>query len=491
MLNSWNKLSIKWKIFVFLILFCFVLLSFLWTFQVLFLDRFYKFIKTNEIRNISSVISTSANEDGFFDANIMTTIADSYGVCLEIALPDGYPIYSVCTSSNCIIHRMSPTEKRNLYWIALENNGEYTRTYRDTIIVNTIRRSGFRHQISIERVPEESLVYANILVDANGNTALLLVNSIISPIGATSNILRVQLNFITGFAILLSTILAFLISKRVSQPIEKINKIAKRLAISDYNVVFEETGYKEINELAATLNFTANELSKVEGLRRELIANVSHDLRTPLTLISGYAEAIRDLPSENNTENIQIIIDESNRLSSLVADLLDISKLQSGMEMLDHTTYNFTKSVEKTITTLSELVKKEGYKISFIKDEDIYISADELKISQSVYNMLINAVNYTGEDKTIVVKQIVSESHVKLTITDTGDGIAKRDLPHIWNRYYRVEKNHKRSITGSGLGLSIVKQIVDLHEGDCGVCSEVGNGSTFWIELKRYLPPEY
>ena len=485
MLNFWNKLSIKWKIFVFLLFFCFILLCFLWTAQVLFLDRFYKSIRTNEIRDISSVIATSVDDYGFFDARIMNDIVDSYNVCLEIATSSGYPLYSICTSNNCIIHRMTSDEKRSLYAAALENRGEYTRTYQYTSIVNTIRRSGMRHYITFEEVPEESLVYANILVDDYGSTALLLVNAIITPVGTTANTLRVQLNFITSFAVLFSILLALLISKRVSKPIEKINKTAKQLAASDYDVVFEETGYKEINELAATLNFTAKELSKVESLRKELIANVSHDLRTPLTLISGYAEAIRDLPSDDNTENIQIIIDESRRLSSLVADLLDISKLQSGMDFLNLTKYNLTETVRKTIFTISELVKKDGYKINFIKDEDIYITADELKISQTIYNLLINAVNYAGEDKTVIVKQTVSSSHVRLIVTDMGEGISEEDLPHIWDRYYRVEKNHKRSITGSGLGLSIVKQIIMMHEGNCGVSSGVGKGSTFWIELKR------
>ena len=485
MLNCWNKLSIKWKIFVFLLCFCFILLCFLWVFQVLFLDRFYKTIRTNEIRDISSLIAASVDDDGFFDANIMDDIVASYNVCLEIATNIGHPIYSICNTNNCIIHRMTADEKRNLYMITFEHGGEHTITYRYARVVSTIRRSGLGHHISFETVPEESLVYANILFDDHGNTALLLVNAIITPVGTTANTLRVQLNYITGFAVLVSILLALLISRRVSKPIEKINKAAKQLAVFDYDVVFEETGYKEINELAATLNFTANELSKVESLRKELIANVSHDLRTPLTLISGYAEAIRDLPSDDNSENIQIIIDESRRLSSIVADLLDISKLQSGMDFLNLTKYNFTETVEKTISTISELVKKDGYKINFIKDEDIYITADELKISQTVYNLLINAVNYTGEDKTITVKQTASDSHVKLMVIDTGEGISEEDLPYIWDRYYRIEKNHKRSVTGSGLGLSIVKQIIELHGGSWGVSSGIGAGSAFWIELKR------
>jgi signal transduction histidine kinase len=270
----------------------------------------------------------------------------------------------------------------------------------------------------------------------------------------------------------------------VSNPIEKINDSAKVLSRGNYNVSFDGSGYKEIRELSDTLNYASKELSKVEGLRKELIANVSHDLRTPLTLIGGYAEAMRDLPDENTSENAQIIIDETNRLTTLVNDMLDISKLQSNMQVLNISLFNLTDSLKKSISNMCELLKKDGYTIDFVFNEDVIIEGDESKISQAFYNLLINAVNYSGADKKIKISQILKKDSVKIEVSDTGEGIPEKDLPYIWDRYYKSDKSHKRALTGTGLGLSIVKSIIYMHNGSYGVESKEGDGSTFWFELK-------
>jgi len=161
----------------------------------------------------------------------------------------------------------------------------------------------------------------------------------------------------------------------------------------------------EIKELSDTLNFTACELSKVESSRRELIANVSYDLRNHLTLIAGYAEAMRDLPNENTPENAQIIIDEAMRLNTLVNNLLNLSKIQSGAKTLDISEFNLTESISRMIDRTSELVKKEGYVIEFIYEDQVYVMADEIHIALALYNLLVNAIAYTGEDKKVIVKQ--------------------------------------------------------------------------------------
>jgi len=247
---------------------------------------------------------------------------------------------------------------------------------------------------------------------------------------------------------------------------------------------FNGKGFLEIGELSDTLNSAAAELNKVEALRRELLANISHDLRTPLSLIYSYAEMIHDFPDEITPEQTQIIMDETQRLKTLVNDVLDISKLESGIEGLSLSKYNLTKSVKATTERIAELVKKNGYHLSFIYDKEVFIYADETKITQVLYNLLVNAINYTGEDKNIIIHQTTSNENVKIEVTDNGDGIALENLPYIWDRYYKVGKKHKRAIMGTGLGLSIVKKIIELHGGNYGVESQVGKGSTFWFELK-------
>lgn len=263
----------------------------------------------------------------------------------------------------------------------------------------------------------------------------------------------------------------------------RINDTAKEMAKGKFDVVFDEKDYKEIAELSTTLTQTAKELDKNENLRRELIANVSHDLRTPLTMIIAYAEVMRDLPGENTPENVQVVIDESKRLTNLVNDMLDISKLQAGVMEKNATEYNLTESIHAVLERYNKLKEQDGYVIDFEYQEEVFVEADEFKIFQVIYNLVNNAINYTGADKTVRVIQKVSDGKVRIEVSDSGEGIAKDALPYVWDRYYKVDKTHKRSVMGTGLGLSIVKNILELHQAEYGVESEVGEGSTFWFSL--------
>ena len=246
---------------------------------------------------------------------------------------------------------------------------------------------------------------------------------------------------------------------------------------------FNAKGYREVEELNDTLNYAKTELAATEKLQQELIANISHDLRTPLTMITGYGEVMRDLPGENNAENIQIIIDEATRLSTLVNDLLDLSKLQSGALQAEKKEFCLTDSVSGILERYSKLVEQDGFNISFDSSEDIYVNADELRISQVIYNLVNNAVNHAGADKTVIITQKLFDRRVRIEVTDHGEGIPADKLPYIWERYYKVDKEHKRGVIGSGLGLSIVKSILDAHNARYGVRSTYGKGSTFWFEL--------
>jgi signal transduction histidine kinase len=178
-------------------------------------------------------------------------------------------------------------------------------------------------------------------------------------------------------------------------------------------------------------------------------------------------------------------MEETKRLTLIVNDLLELSKLESEIGRLDSSVFSLTESVEATVERMNELLKTEGFEISFEYGESVAVKADKPKLERALYNLLINAVNYSGESKSVAVKQTVSENTVRISVADCGEGISEEELPFIWYRYYKSGKTHRRGVAGLGLGLSIVKRIMELHGGKYGVESELDRGSTFWFELKR------
>lgn len=467
-----TKFGIKWKVFLCFSVFTVVIVCLLWLFQTVFLEDFYKLIKTNSIYNSAAALEKNIDRDDLSD--VISGISQSQDVYIRIVTQSGEDF-----SSENLSLRINPFELGELYLRAVSNNGSYMQIFSNKRTEASLD-GGYFYSRSRQM---ESIVYVR-LAKRHGQEAMIILNAMISPVDATVQTLRIQLIWITVILLLLSLVLSFVVSKAIAKPIENINHSAKALAQGKYDITFPNSGYREIAELGDTLNYAANELAKTEGLRRELIANVSHDLRTPLTMITGYGEVMRDLPGENTPENVQIIIDEAKRLTALVNDILDISKLQSGTQQLNLTVFSLTQAVRETLKRYDKLTAHDGYRIDFISDHDVLVRADELRISQVIYNLINNAINYTGDDKQITVTQTVHDGWVRISVTDTGDGIPEEMLPLIWDRYYKVDKTHKRAAVGTGLGLSIVKSTIDLHGGRCGVISSQGQGSTFWFELK-------
>jgi len=460
-----------------------VLISLLWIFQTVLLDSFYQGIKTMKLKSSAQAISQNI-DNAELDA-LVQRLAQENEMCIRIVNAQMQELCTAEVTTNCIIHLLDPLSTMDFFRRADEAGGWCNETY----IRDDFRNIAYTEDAFVGRVPandegmSKSMVYAQVVTRQDGQKLMILLNSPISPVQATVQTLRVQLACITVLMLLLSLLLAMIIARSISRPIEKLNEDAKRLAAGDYEAEFVGEGCRELEELGLTLGKAASELRKVEGLRQDLIANVSHDLRTPLTMISGYGEVMRDIPGENTPENLQIIIDESRRLSALVNDMLDISKMQSGMASLNESRFCLTEAVREILGRYTKLREQEGYEITFEAERDVNIFADELKISQVIYNLINNAINYSGARKSIRVRQTVRDGWVRLEIIDSGDGIPSEQLPLIWDRYYRVDKNHKRETVGTGLGLSIVKMVLQLHGAHYGVESAVGVGSNFWFEL--------
>ena len=233
-----------------------------------------------------------------------------------------------------------------------------------------------------------------------------------------------------------------------------------------------------------------DELSKTEELQKDLMANVSHDLKTPLTMIKAYAELILDIninDKEKCKNNLTIIIEEVNRLNELVNDILALTKVENDLDKLDISSFGLIKLIEKIVKQHNIYVIKDGYSIEFIHNniKELIIDADKKKIEQVIYNLLNNALNYTGEDKKIIIKIVEDDKDYTIMVIDSGKGIDKKEIDHIFDRYYRSKKNHKRYVYGTGLGLSIVKNILLLHNYPYGVTSKKNKGTTFYFKIKK------
>ena len=337
---------------------------------------------------------------------------------------------------------------------------------------------------------EQALVYIERVKTGETETAGLLMATRITPLRSTRNAMRNQFMLIV-LAILLATgLVGYTMAGSISEPIIETNQAALALSRSRYTRPPHSGGYREIAELNDTLVRTAEDLSRVEDLQRELIANISHDLRTPLTMIEGYAEAMRDIPDENTPENMQIIIDETKRLSSMVNEVLDFSRMRTGNLEMRKARFDLTELVRSICDRVSRMSGVEGYTVVFDGKEPCEVEADSGRIGQVVYNLLGNALTYTGADRTVRVTEERRENRIRIQIADSGEGIAPDELPYIWDRYYRSRENHRRSIIGSGLGLNICRSILEKHQAPFGVDSRQGEGTVFWFELPAVDPGE-
>ena len=229
---------------------------------------------------------------------------------------------------------------------------------------------------------QQSLSYFQLAACLDGREVMVNINARITPLNATVGTLQIQIFCIGTLFFVLAGLLALWMARFIAKPIEDISRSSKELSRGNYEVYFDGRGYREIAELSDTLNGTAKALRQVERLRQELVANVSHDLRTPLTMIIGYGEAMRDIPGENTAENIQIIIDEAQRLSLLVNDILDISQIEAGMRRMEKGPLNLTQSIRETLSRYQKLVEQQGYAIEFEAGEAAWVLADRVKLDQ-------------------------------------------------------------------------------------------------------------
>ncbi len=467
---------------MYLCLFAGALLLALWLLQIVFLDSFYKAYKRAELKKAAQLAEDNI-DNSQLDA-LLQEIANQQGLSLLVADPDTLEILYRQDGMKPGLLPNSPRQIQRYWQAAEQEGGSYIQTQSRRLSGErlTYRPSAFTGHAPPPMEDElESILCARAVSSRQGRRILLV--SVVTPVGSTAEALQAEFWFICALLAVFALGLALLTSRKISAPIIRLNQAAKRLGKGQFDVEFQGGGYREIHELSDTMAQAARQLGRQDDLRRELLANVSHDLRTPLTMIIGYAEAIRDLPGEDTPENIQVIIDEAARLNQLVTDLLDLSKLQAQSQPLDIQVFCLTDSVREALARLDKLASAAGYQVIFRQDREVYVRADELRLSQVIYNLVGNAIAHTGEDRRVVVDQLTRPGFVRIQVTDSGPGVPPEERQLIWERYYKKSKNNRRPDMGSGLGLAIAKAALIQHGALYGVESGPDHGSIFWFEL--------
>ncbi len=472
--------SLGFKIWIYFMLFTAIILVILWLAQTVFLGNFYHIMKENDVSGMADTIMQKQDDADFedtidqlaYDNSSLILVIDQSGEVLYQS--DGHGPGAVFQTKSeggqtvQINKSFSPPIQQHFNELIndLLTSPEETLSY-------TYEEAGF---------DGETLVYGAEMGDK-----ILLISTPLDPVDATTDILKSQLVYVTIIALILGVLISYFIARKLAKPITKITTSAEKLAKGDYEVQFEPGDYEEIDQLATTLNYTTKELSKVENLRRELVANISHDLRTPLTMIKAYAELIRDISGddkEKREKNIKVIIQEADRLSALVNDILELSKMQTDNDEIHLQPINLSETIHNINERFTALVLQEKIKIHVDVAPHLIVSADPAKMERVLYNLIGNAINYVGEDRLVQVNLIDLDDHIRFEVIDSGKGIPKEELELIWDRYYKA-KTHKRSVVSNGIGLSIVKNILVQHEIDFGIISDIGKGSTFWFEFPK------
>ena len=333
-----------------------------------------------------------------------------------------------------------------------------------------------------------------------------LLRSPVESMRESASISNRFLLYIGSVLIVVSILLIWYFSKRITDPIRELARLSDRMADLDFDAKYTSGGSNEIGELGENFNRMSEKLEstiselkkannslqkdieqkdKLEKMRNEFLGNVSHELKTPIALIQGYAEGLKEGVNEDAESRefyCDVIMDEASKMNQMVKNLLTLNQLEFGDEDIVFERFNLTALVKGVLQSMEIMADQAGAKIMLHTEEDIYAWADEFKVEQVVRNYVSNACHHVSGDMVIEVKMVQKDGKVRVSVFNTGNPIPEADAPHIWDKFYKVDKAHTREYGGNGIGLSIVKAIMKSFNQEYGV-KNYDNGVEFWFEL--------
>ena len=352
------------------------------------------------------------------------------------------------------------------------------------------------------RMGSEYLILLGTLSDGN----LILMRTALESIRESAGISNRFLAYSGTLAVVLSAMLSIFASRKIAKPILELTDISKRMTDLDFNAKYQSKGENEIdqlgehiNQLSHTLEKTISELksannellidierkTQIDEMRKDFLSNVSHELKTPLALIQGYAEGLLECINEDEESRsfyCEVIMDEADKMNQMVKKLLTLNQLEFGKDIVKMERFDLTELIRGVLASASILLKQNEITLTFNTDMPMYVWADEFKVEEVVTNYLSNAIHHVQDPKHIDIKYTQMEDYVRVSVFNTGQQIPSEDIDQIWVKFYKVDKARTREYGGSGIGLSIVKAIMDSFHRECGVRNHA-NGVEFWFEL--------
>lgn len=456
--------SISIKLWAWMLALVFIALGLIWCFQIVFLESFYFHMQERKLLKEGEILA--AMFESSLDQRLIEAKLDElllkYNARIDLYTPAGVGIYS------------SETAPKQLN---IDKSEVLLQLIKGNKVISTTKQ--------VDNIGTSVLVVGLPVIQRNTLVAAVIMTVPVASLKETVDTLKEQFVIISLILISVSAILSYGFSRYFTKPILEINKAAKTMAEGNLSVRVAVSSKDELGVLSSTINHLSYQLQKIEQLRKELIANVSHEFKTPLSLIKGYAETIRDVSyksEEKRNKQLNIIIEESDRLNSIINDILDLSQIQSEYYKLEKTDFDISETIKSVVNRLQYHGERKRISFDLSCSGSLVVNADERRIEQVIYNLVNNAINHSEEGSSITIRAAENTALVTVSVEDQGDGIAQEDIPYIWDRFYKARDAVKHK--GSGLGLAIVKSILEAHGFNFGVSSEIGKGSKFWFEIR-------
>ena len=482
--------SFKLKLWLYFVLFTAIIFSVLWLLQTVFLQSFYNQMLIHNTKEAAQKIVDNSQQADI--NNLIDKLTHDNSFLVYITDEQGTIYYSADEYKERRSHLHGEGEKFEFEFgdnkMMPENKGEHKPgSYRilpsqyDSFL-KALKESG---NGIVEYSTDTLYVYGTYINYYGEDSPLILYISVtIDTVGPSAAIISVMLLWVTILSILIGFILSWFIARRFARPVDALTKKADKLGDADYSSDFRKGFCSELDGLSDTLDSTNEKLQRAKDFQMELLANVSHDLRTPLTMIKGYAEMIQEFSWEDEAQcksDLAVIIKESDRLTALVNEILEYSELQTESLSHDLEEVDLSGLVNRVADSFAVLYKPEGVVIGRDIESAVFLRGNASRLERAFYNLMDNAVRHTGESKTVRVTLQKTQHQIVASVTDYGKGIPLSEQEHIWDRYYTSRQRGGKGV--SGLGLAIVRQIVTMHKGVCTVDSTEGKGSTFSIRF--------